>query len=70
MIGAAKTIKHHWEGILQFVDSRITTGIVGGLNSKIKTAMKRTYGFKSFEYLRTVICLVAGKINIPLPTQC
>jgi len=70
VIEAAKTIKRHWQGILQFVDSRITTGIVEGLNSKIKTAMKRAYGFKSFEYLRTVIYLVAGKINIPLPTQC
>jgi len=70
VIEAAKTIRRHWQGILQFVDSRITTGIVEGLNSKIKTAMKRAYGFKSFEYLRTVIYLVAGKINIPLPTQC
>jgi len=69
VIEAAKTIKRHWQGILQFVDSRITTGIVEGLNSKIKTAMKRAYGFKSFEYLRTEIYLVAGKINIPLPTQ-
>jgi hypothetical protein len=32
--------------------------------------MKQAYGFKSFEYLRTVINLVGGKINIPLPTQC
>jgi len=70
VIEAARSIKRHWQGILQFVDSRITTGIVEGLNSKIKTAMKRAYGFKSFEYLRTVIYLVAGKINIPLPTQC
>ena len=70
LIEAAKTIKRHWKGILQFVDSRITTGIVEGLNSKIKTAMKRAYRFKSFEYLRTVIYLVAGKINITLPTQC
>jgi transposase len=69
IIAAAKTIKRHWKGLLQFVTSRITTGIVEGLNSKIKTAMKRAYGFKSFEYLRTVIYLVAGKINIPLPTQ-
>jgi transposase len=70
VIEAARSIKRHWQGILQFVDSRITTGIVEGLNSKIKTSMKRAYGFKSFEYLRTVIYLVAGKINIPLPTQC
>jgi len=40
-----------------------------GLNSKIKTAMKRAYGFKSFAYLRTVIYLVAGKLAIPSPTQ-
>lgn len=70
VIEAAKTIKRHWKGVLQFVTSRITTGVVEGLNSKIKTAMKRAYGFKSFEYLRTVIYLVAGKIDITLPTQC
>jgi transposase len=70
VIEAARTIRRHWQGVLQFVESRITTGIVEGLNSKIKTAMKRAYGFKSFEYLRTVIYLVAGKITIPLPTQC
>jgi hypothetical protein len=69
IIAAAKMIKRHWKGVLQFITSRITTGIVEGLNSKIKTAMKRAYGFKSFEYLRTVIYLAAGKINIPFPTQ-
>ena len=47
-IAAAKTIKRHWKEVLQFVTSRIT---VEGLNSKIKTAMKMAYGFKSFEYL-------------------
>lgn len=52
-----------WHIIFQFVDSRITTGIVEGLNSKIKTAMERAYGFKSFEYLRTVIYLAAGKMD-------
>ncbi len=53
----ACTIKRHWEGVLHFITSRITTGIVEGLNSKIKTAMKRAYGFKSFVYLRTIIYL-------------
>jgi transposase len=69
VIEAARTVKRHAAGILQFVESRITTGVVEGLNSKIKTAMKRAYGFKSFEYLRTVIYLVAGKLNLALPTQ-
>lgn len=64
----AKTIRNHWNGILNFFDSYISNGIIEGLNNKIKTAMRRTYGFKTFEYLRVIIFLVAGKI--PLPTLC
>jgi len=64
----AKTVKNHWHGILNFFDSKVTNGIIEGLNSKIKTAMKRAYGFKCFEYLRTIIYLVAGKLA--LPTRC
>lgn len=64
----AKTVKNHWDGILNFFYSKVTNGIIEGLNNKIKTAMKRAYGFKSFEYLKTIIYLVAGKLA--LPTQC
>jgi len=64
----AKTIRNHWQGILNFFDCYISNGIIEGLNNKIKTAMRRAYGFKTFEYLRIIIFLVAGKI--PLPTQC
>jgi len=66
----AKTIKRHWDGILAFIESRISNGIVEGINSKIKTALKRAYGFKSFEYYKTIIYLIAGKLNFKLPTQC
>lgn len=51
----AKTIKRHWDGIMEFIKSRISNGIVEGINSKIKTALKRAYGFKSFEYYRTIM---------------
>ncbi|MEW6326529.1 MAG: ISL3 family transposase [Thermodesulfobacteriota bacterium] len=68
MVEVAKLIKRHEEGILRFLKSRITNGVVEGLNSKIKTALKRAYGFKSFNYYRIIIYLVAGKLN--LPTQC
>lgn len=65
---AARTIKRHWDGILAFIRSRITNGIVEGLTSKIKTALKRAYGFKTFATYRTIIYLVAGKLE--LPTRC
>ncbi len=68
IIEVAKTLKRHWNGILTFIRSRITNGVVEGLNSKIKTALKRAYGFKTFENYRTIIYLVAGKLE--LPTRC
>jgi len=68
VIEAAKTMKRHWAGVLAFIRSRITNGIVEDLTSKIKTALKRAYGFKTFENYRTIIYLVAGKLE--LPTRC
>jgi len=68
IIDFAKIVKEHWSGILNYFYSRITNGIIEGINSKIKTAMKRAYGFKTFRYLRTIVYLVAGKLA--LPTRC
>ncbi|MGH8648464.1 MAG: ISL3 family transposase [Burkholderiales bacterium] len=68
VIEAANAIRRHWAGVLAFIRSRITNGIVEGLNSKIKTALKRAYGFKTFENYRIIIYLIAGKLD--LPTRC
>jgi transposase len=62
IIEVAKAIKHYWQGVINYTLSRITNGVVEGLNSKIKTAMKRAYGFKKTQYLRTIVYLVAGKL--------
>lgn len=67
MAELARFIRRHEDGILRSVKSRITNGIVEGINSKIKTAVKRAYGFKSFDYYRTIIYLVAGKLKFPEP---
>lgn len=63
VIAVAKAIKRSWQGVLNYTNSRITNGVVEGLNSKIKTAMKRAYGFKSLNYLRTIVYLVAGRLS-------
>ena len=57
-------IKRHMDGILRYLESRISNGVVEGVNSKIKTAVKRAYGFKSFSYYKTTIYLVAGKLKL------
>jgi len=67
VIQAARTIKRYWQGVINFLDARVTNGLVEGLNSKIKTAMKRAYGFKQVGYLRTIIYLVAGRLTFSYP---
>jgi transposase len=67
VISAARTIKRYWNGIVGFLDARVTNGMMEGLNSKIKTAMKRAYGFKHVAYLRTIIYLVAGRLSFDGP---
>jgi len=67
VIEAARTIKHYWYGVVSYLDKKITNGVVEGLNSKIKTAMKRAYGFKHVAYLRTIVYLVAGKLSFNYP---
>ncbi len=76
MIDLARTIKRYWDGVLLFVQSRISNGVIEGLINKIKIAMRRAYGFKRLKYLKTVIYLVAGDLDLPtmddllhLPTQ-
>jgi transposase len=61
IIEVAKAIKRYWNGVASLTTCRITNGVVEGLNSKIKTAMKRAYGFKHVAYFRTIVYLVAGK---------
>jgi transposase len=62
VIEVARGIKKYWQGVINYTKSRITNGVVEGLNSKIKTAMKRAYGFKQSQYLKTIVYLVAGKL--------
>jgi len=53
----ARTIKKHTEGILGYVQTRLSNGIVEGLNGKIRTLTRRAYGFHSASSLIGLIFL-------------
>jgi len=67
IIKVAKTIKRYWDGVVAYHVYPVTNGVVEGLNSKIKTAMKRAYGFKDSRYLKTIVYLVVGKLKFDYP---
>ncbi|HTG44913.1 MAG TPA: transposase [Verrucomicrobiae bacterium] len=45
-IKMAKTLRLHVSGILSYATHRITSGKLEGINNKIKTLTKRSYGFR------------------------
>ena len=63
IIKAAKTIKAHWEGVLEWKKSQINNGILEGLNSIVQAAKAKARGFKTFRNFRIVVFLLTGKLD-------
>jgi transposase len=66
-IKASKTIKYHWEGIVNYIRSKISNGILEGINSKIQLAKKRARGYRNIENFINMIYFVAGKLKFNYP---
>ncbi len=61
---AAKTLKKHHYGIMNFFKHRISNGPVEGINSRIATLWKAACGFRNKARLRTVILFHLGGLNL------
>ncbi len=59
----AATLKHHWQGILNAFDSRLTNGRVEAANSLIQAAKAKARGYGTTRHLITIAYLVAGKLT-------
>ncbi len=68
IIEAAKTIKRHWDGVLRWFESKMTNGLLEGLNSLIQSAKSRARGYRSTKNFITIIYIIAGKLDFRLPT--
>lgn len=64
---AAKTIKAHWSGILNYIESRVNNGILEGLNSKIQLAKKRARGYQNINNFINMIYFTCGKLKFDYP---
>ena len=68
VIDKAKTFKNHWNGILNYVNTRIDNGVLEGLNSLIQAAKNSSRGFRSTKNFIITIYLRLGKLQFNLPT--
>lgn len=63
----AQTIRDHFEGIAQFLRTRVTNAAAEALNGIIQTVKRKSRGFRSIEYFQTMIYLVASHLTFDLP---
>jgi len=66
IIKAAKTIKMHWDGIVNWAESRITNGILEGFNSIFQAAKAKARGYKRTETIKTIFYILTGKLDFSL----
>ena len=63
----AKTVKSHWTGIVNFVDSRISNGVLEGINSKVQLAKRRARGYRNINNFINMIYFICGKMKFNYP---
>ena len=61
----ANLIERHMEGILGHWQEGLTTAFLEGLNSVFSAVKRKARGYRSTEYMTTMLYLVAGKLEIP-----
>ena len=59
----AKSIKRHWDGILNWFDSKISNGKVEALNCGIQNLKRRAKGFRTLTNFKALVYLVMGKLS-------
>jgi len=68
IIDAARTIKAHWNGIINYAETKISNGVLEGINSMVQSAKSSARGFRTTKNLILIIYLRLGKLQFNLPT--
>ena len=63
----AKTLRNHRELILNYFRAKkqFSSGVVEGLNNKVKVTMRKSYGFRTFRITEIALYHVLGKLPEP-----
>jgi transposase len=67
----AKTLRGHRELILNYFRAKkqFSSGVVEGLNNKVKLTMRKSYGFRTFHATELALYHALGKLLEPETTH-
>ena len=63
----AKTVRAHWRGIVHYVESHLSNGILEGINHKVQLAKRRARGYRSIDNFINMIYFLCGKLQFSYP---
>ena len=63
LIKFTRMLEDHWLGVMRWHHSRVSNGLLEGLNSLIQAAKRRARGYRTNRNYIAMIYLVAGKLN-------
>jgi transposase len=63
MKDVAAMIRRHFEGIVAWTQTRQTNGLIEAINGLFQAAKRRARGYTRFETMKTVLFLIAGKLD-------
>ncbi len=69
LIDFARMIDNHLLGVLRWWHTKISNGLLEGLNSLIQAAKRRARGYRSTRNYIAIIYLVAGHLQLPTHTN-
>ncbi len=72
-VRAARTIRTYFDGVVAYVKTRLTNGLVEGINTRLRMIARRAFGFHSARALIAMLFLTNGGIQhappLPSPTR-
>lgn len=66
MVSLARTIKQHEEGLLRWFHSKMTNGLLEGINGLVQAAKRRARGYSNVENLIAMVYMTANKLRLPV----
>ncbi|WP_075357197.1 ISL3 family transposase [Caballeronia sordidicola] len=63
MKDVVRLVRRHFDGIVAWTQTRQTNGFIEAINGLFQAAKRKARGYARFEIMRTVLFLIAGKLN-------
>lgn len=65
----SNSIRRHFNGIVEYIRSKLTNGILEGINSKIQTLKRIAKGFRYIENFKKMVLFIFGVIQPRIPNS-